>query len=526
MDIQKISQPVTAPPILEKLDPKGNPLIPTPTSDPKDPLNWSLLRKSTCLFIVVYSYFMLTYFTTAPIPSFGYLEEQLNINYSQVSWSFALPCLGLAVGPLLVGALADTYGRRPVLIACTALAVLASGCTSIKTINFGGYMAARFFQGLGAGPSANIGLLIIHDISFEHERGVRVGMWTIAANAGTVLGGVFGGLLATSGEWVAYHVTILFAVLLVVQFLFLPETLYPRETVLLQESQKYGGDAAVAIAPLSSENRKFDLFNVKKVPGVPHPKVWTTTIQFFNLFRYPTIVISVLGYCFLQYWWICSISTLVPDAYINDSPRTQGLLLIGLLVGLLFAEVVCSGHLSDKLMSHLARKNGGIRVPEMRLWLGYPAAVVSSVGLVLWGVSVDKDWHWMVGQVAFFLYTLGLQTGNTVLSAYIVDNYPEHANEVITFYTVIINLSAFINPWFIYYWVEASGYTWTFAAQCIICSFGLIPLYILLQIYGVRLRSTRPMYTKHIDDMLEAPTTQVALGDGEIVVEKDSGDAV
>jgi hypothetical protein len=39
----------------------------------------------------------------------------------------------------------------------------------------------------------------------------------------------------------------------------------------------------------------------------------------------------------------------------------------------------------------------------MRLWLGYPAAVVSSVGLVLWGVSVDKDWHWMVGQIAFFL---------------------------------------------------------------------------------------------------------------------------
>lgn len=190
MDIQKTSQPVTAPAILEKLDPKGNPLIPTPTSDPKDPLNWPLLRKSTCLFIVVYSYFMLTYFTTAPIPSFGYLEEQLNINYSQVSWSFALPCLGLAVGPLLVGALADTYGRRPVLIACTALAVLASGCTSIKTINFGGYMAARFFQGLGAGPSANIGLVIIHDISFEHERGLRVGMWTIAANAGTVLGGV------------------------------------------------------------------------------------------------------------------------------------------------------------------------------------------------------------------------------------------------------------------------------------------------------------------------------------------------
>ncbi|EED14835.1 MFS transporter, putative [Talaromyces stipitatus ATCC 10500] len=464
MDIQKTSQPVIATPTtieatgyLHKLDPKGNPLSPTPTNDPKDPLNWSLLRKSTCLFIVVYSYFLLTYFTTAPIPSFGFLEEQLNINYSQVSWTFALPCLGLAIGPLLVGSLADTYGRRPVLIACTALAVVASGCTSIKTINYGGYMATRFFQGLGAGPSANIGLVIIHDISFEHERGLRIGMWTIAANAGTVLGGVFGGLLATSGEWVAYHVTILFAVLLAVQYLFLPETLYPRAAVLHQENQMMDADkTAIAITEPISKKSRLGCFVIRKAPNVPHPKPWTTTIQFFNLFRYPTIVISVLGYCFLQYWWICGISTLIPDAYINDSPRTQGLLLIGLLVGLLVAEVVCSGNLSDKLMSYLAKRNGGIRVPEMRLWLGYPAAVVSSVGLVLWGVSVDEKWHWMVGQVAFFLYTLGLQTGNTVLSAYIVDNYPDHANEVITFYTVIINLSAFINPWFIFYWVEAS----------------------------------------------------------------------
>lgn len=30
--------------------------------------------------------------------------------------------------------------------------------------------------------------------------------------------------------------------------------------------------------------------------------------------------------------------------------------------------------------------------------------------------------------------------GNTVLSAYIVDNYPDYANEIITFYSVIINV--------------------------------------------------------------------------------------
>lgn len=64
--------------------------------------------------------------------------------------------------------------------------------------------------------------------------------------------------------------------------------------------------------------------------------------------------------------------------------------------------------------------------------------------------------------------------GNTALSSYIVDSYYEHSMDVITFYTVIINvsssstvlelqtdflpqLSAFAEPWFINTWVEASG---------------------------------------------------------------------
>jgi hypothetical protein len=51
-----------------------------------------------------------------------------------------------------------------------------------------------------------------------------------------------GGLLATSGEWSAYHVTILFAGLLLVQGLLLPETLYPRAVVVRAESLESAGN--------------------------------------------------------------------------------------------------------------------------------------------------------------------------------------------------------------------------------------------------------------------------------------------
>lgn len=75
------------------------------------------------------------------------------------------------------------------MIGGTAIALIASGCTSIQGISLHGYMIARFFQGFGASPAATVGLSIINDVSWEHERGFRIGLWVMAID----LGGLFGG---------------------------------------------------------------------------------------------------------------------------------------------------------------------------------------------------------------------------------------------------------------------------------------------------------------------------------------------
>jgi hypothetical protein len=150
-----------------------------------------------------------------------------------------------------------------------------------------------------------------------------------------------------------------------------------------------------------------------------------------------------------------------PAAYATYKLQVQGLFFLGLILGTVIAEVFFSGRLSDWLVMFLAKRNNGQRTPEMRLWLGYPAAVLSSLGLLIWGLSIDKEWHWITGQIAFFLCEwsgvedeymhrnladgctdgAGLQIGNTALSSYIVDSYYEHSMDIITFYTVIINVS-------------------------------------------------------------------------------------
>ena len=213
----------------------------------------------------------------------------------------------------------------------------------------------------------------------------------------------------------------------------MPETLYPRDRMLqsASESPTQTGITTAADpekAPhqtVSSEadiprTKSLSFFNLRPVPGMRHPKPWDSVVRFFLTFRFPVVVIAIIGYSFLWYWWVLSVITMVPAAYALYTPLIQGLLFLGLFIGTLVSEICCSGTLSDWLVDQLAERNGNVRVAEMRLWLAYPAIIVTTgkfclesdkyieahlevVGLIVWGISIDKNYHWMVGQVAFFL---------------------------------------------------------------------------------------------------------------------------
>lgn len=202
-------------------------------------------------------------------------------------------------------------------------------------------------------------------------------------------------------------------------------------------------DASMVALPRTKE---LPFVNFRPVPGMQHPKPWDALLRCVLLFKFAPVPIAVGLYCFMWYWWILSVMTMLPAAYLDYTPQIQGLLFIGLLLGTLFAEVALGGRLSDMICSRLAKKNGGVRIPEMRLWMIYPAGLLTSIGLIIWGISVDRAYHWMVGQVAFFLFAAGIQTGNTIVATYIVDAYPLQSMSVVTFYAVFLNLSAFIDP--------------------------------------------------------------------------------
>ncbi|KAL4889583.1 major facilitator superfamily domain-containing protein [Aspergillus ambiguus] len=490
---------------------------PQPTADPLDPLNWSLMQKHTILGIVMLKYFLFTYITTTTVPSFPEIQTQFDISYAQVNWTVAIPALGLSVGPLFWSSLSDIYGRRVIFIVGTLIALVSTVGAAVAD-TYGGYMAARFFQGFGVSPGSTVGMAVVNDLFFEYERGQKLGLWVLAIDSGLLLGPTFGGFLnLVSAEWINWFNAILFAVLLALELTLMPETLYPR-TLMLQRMpkdpstvthldienppEKYPPTQTTSPAKTECSPMRFaevprtknlSFINVRPVPGMRHPKPWDAVIRFLLTFQFPVVVIAVIGYSFLWYWWVLSVITMVPAAYASYTPLIQGLLFLGLLIGTVVSEISCSGRLSDYIVTKLAKRNRGVRVAEMRLWLAYPAIILTAIGLILWGVSVDKSYHWMVGQAAFFLFAAGIQIGNTVTSSYIIDSYPLQSTSVVIFYAVFLNLSAFINPFFIANWQAAVGWTWTFTTQALIVVVAGTAIFLVLQRFGTTLRAKAPV---------------------------------
>lgn len=283
------------------------------------------------------SYFMFTYITTTTVPSFPTLQEKYGISLEQINWTVAIPALGLSLGPLVWASPADIIGRRPIFILGTLMAFAATIGAALAP-NYSGYMAARFFQGFGVSPASNVGLAIINDVFFEHERGQKVGLWVLAIDLGLLFGPLIGGFVNLAGyAWIQWLSAIIFGVILLAEVAFLPETLYPRDLMHSEtngsvigadpNNEKAQTTTSIPDQTIVRRTKGLPIWNVAPVPGVLHPQLYDTITRFFMTFKFLVVSISVITYCFGWYWWVLSVVTLIPIAYPTYSPESQGLVV-------------------------------------------------------------------------------------------------------------------------------------------------------------------------------------------------------
>ncbi|BCS17415.1 putative MFS transporter [Aspergillus puulaauensis] len=489
-------------------------LVPQPSNDPHDPLNWSRMRKLVVMASVTTMTFSQGFGPLALAPMFPQLMEAFDASLADVVKFTGVCILVLGFSNFFWIPIQTTFGRRPVLIFSTLIFVV-SNIWRATAKDYGSYMGACVLNGFGAGPAETSQPEIIADILFLHERGAYNTLYFTFYFGSLMVGPIVSGPMAERVGWRNFfwlNVGLLGLALLLVVFCF-PETKWSRITPI------DGSDAALQSSDTTSDPEKpgESTFH-ENVTGetdnttpVSHVGKGTPSKQQFKLWQPPSNGFKTLLTSFWIPWklhifpivelaafnvsWSASVfltlnltqSQAFAAPPYNFSSETIGFFNIAILIGAIIG-LLTNGPLSDWISMRATIKNGGIREPEMRLPAVIPYLIVSIIGNFIVAFGYQYKWDWraivIIGYTAAGIQVAALPA---IISTYAVDSYKPAAGSIFVTITVNKNLWGYGFSEFITTWIEKDGFVKPIMLNmslavlwCLCC----IPFYV----YGKRLR--------------------------------------
>ncbi|KAA8914127.1 hypothetical protein TRICI_003024 [Trichomonascus ciferrii] len=405
-------------------------LDPMPTNSPKDPLNWSEWKKSYHLLLIGFGAMSCTFIAGGIIACFEPLAAEYNTSIPQASYFTSVQILLLGTGTFIFFPLMNKFGRRPVLSICilmTGVCNLAAGfCKS-----YGQQMATRVLCAIFLSPYTCVGGVVVAELYFASQRGSRNGVWALMLTLGPSLGPFVMGFVENNVglHWVFW----VFTIMNFVNFgcwLFADETLYLRGEDWGKETKILG---FITKTPYDISFWTF----VRPLQRVADYRVLVTSITYGLVFGFGYIAPTVE----------------MPQVYVQlfgFNAQEMGIQFVAVIIGSLIGELL-SGFLSDKWMQYCIKRRGGIKVIEDRLWVAYPGYVLSIIGLIIWGVTLQdaKPMQWIVTpSVGVAFCAAGLQIVTSPSITYTVDTDYSRAVESGLVVSLIRQIICFIGPFF------------------------------------------------------------------------------
>lgn len=164
------------------------------------------------------------------IPALPATAAAFGVGAGTIQLTITLYLVGLAIGQLIYGPLSDRFGRRPVLLAGLALFSLA-GAVAAAAPNAASLIVARIFQSLGGCSGLVLGRAIVRDAASADRAASQLALLTLVMSAVPAIAPVIGGYATAFVGWRASFALLAAfgGIALLLTFLFLPETLAPRE---------------------------------------------------------------------------------------------------------------------------------------------------------------------------------------------------------------------------------------------------------------------------------------------------------
>ena len=168
------------------------------------------------------------------LPAFPAIERGFHAAPGGAQMTLATWILGLSMGQLVLGALADRFGRRAPLLFGTALYTIASaGCALSPSI---AWLATwRFVAAIGASASMIVPRAMVRDLADGHDAARLMAQLILILGAAPILAPSLGGLVLQVGDWrdIFWIMTFYGACGLMLAAWKLPDTLRPQDRVAI-----------------------------------------------------------------------------------------------------------------------------------------------------------------------------------------------------------------------------------------------------------------------------------------------------
>lgn len=517
-------------------------LIPQPSDDPNDPLNWPLWKRDLICFILSITAIFAT--SLGPILAANTITLSLwfEVNFTKVALLTGYFLLGVGFAGTFFVPSSRIWGKRHAFIIGTCLLIASSAWAGASRTNYTSLLWARIVQGAGAAPFEALVNAAVGDLYFVHQRGKRMAFTNLAVFGGAFFTPILVGKITHTiyWWWTFYFVAIFCGACLPALIFFCPETAYRRDAVLntdtadtdspivqpvaaketttaetgapsssLEQRDSSGNDeekmnasantstpsapsGSQTIPPKESYWQSLALFNGRKTDE----NFFKLLLRPFPLFLQP----AFLWASFIQgamIGWTVFIGVILAEFFLGyplwwDEVKT-GYAYTGAFLGALLGFII-AGVLSDWSAKVLTRFNNGVYEPEFRIVLVIPQFIFGVMGLYGFGITIDGmmklKYHWSVPLMFFGFEVCGMVIGAVASSLYIVDAYRDLSIEGFTCLIIFKNFFSYGLTYKAYDWLVENGskgrpvFNALGSVQLVICLLS-IPMYV----FGKRNRS-------------------------------------
>lgn len=183
----------------------------------------------------------------------------------------------------------------------------------------------------------------------------------------------------------------------------------------------------------------------------------------------------------------------------HQAASTSGLNFISIAIGFTLASQV-GGPIIDHIWQQLRKKaaaadHSGLEVeptkvvPEYRVPLMIPGAILVPMGLLIYGWSAQEIKHWIGPNIGIAIFSAGINVGIQCQTAYLVDAYPEFTASALAATSVVKSIAGFGFPLFAPSLYETLDYGWGNTLLAAVAVFWGVPMPWVLWKYGARLRA-------------------------------------